>query len=237
MSSSSLPRSLARWRRRACELVGIQRYSRPALDGLDRKLERHLDFAGGFFIEAGAHDGVQQSNTYYLEHFCGWSGILVEGIPAQAAECRRNRPRATVVHAALVAEAGPIDWVEMQFSGLMSAVNGSLGDAVATEEHVKRGLDIQGLESSYRVKVPAKTLTTILDTIKPSRDIDLLSLDVEGMEAEVLRGLDLARYAPRFVCVETRDGSAVEAVLASRYRMVEVLVAHGTRRDVLYGRI
>ena len=35
----------------------------------------------GFFIEAGAHDGVDISNTLYLEKQLGWTGILVEPNP------------------------------------------------------------------------------------------------------------------------------------------------------------
>ena len=237
MLPPALRRPLIRWRRRACEAVGLRRYSRPALDGLDRKLERHLDFDGGFFIEAGAHDGIQQSNTYYLERFRGWRGILVEGIPAQAVECRLNRPQATVVQTALVATAQPGDRVDMHFGGLMSAVLGSLGDTSAIEAHVQIGLTMQNLASSYVVQVPARTLTMVLDEVRPGREIDLLSLDVEGMEAEVLRGLDLTRYAPRYLCVEMREGSAVEEVLAGRYRLVEVLVDHGTRRDVLFQKV
>jgi FkbM family methyltransferase len=236
MLPPALRRPLIRWRRRACEAVGIRRYSRPALDGLDCKLERHLNFDRGFFIEAGAHDGVQQSNTYYLERFRGWRGILVEGIPAQAAECRLNRPQATVIQAALVAAAQAGDVVGMHFGGLMSAVQGSLGDASATEAHVQAGLAVQNLASSYVVQVPARTLTMVLDEVRPAQEIDLLSLDVEGMEAEVLRGLDLTRYAPRSICVEMREGSEVGEVLGGRYRLAEVLVDHGTRRDVLYQR-
>jgi hypothetical protein len=36
---------------------------------------------GGFFIEAGAHNGVEASNTLYLEKKLGWTGILVEPNP------------------------------------------------------------------------------------------------------------------------------------------------------------
>ena len=92
----SLSQSLKRLRRGVCEAVGVWRYSRPALYGIDRKLERWLDRDGGVFIEAGANDGVRQSNTYFLEKKRGWTGLLVEPVPELAAECRKNR-RAAVV--------------------------------------------------------------------------------------------------------------------------------------------
>lgn len=226
-----------RWRRRAYEFAGNPRYSRPALDGLDLKLERHLDFDGGFFVEAGANDGYSQSNTYYLERIRGWRGVLVEGIPELAAQCRANRPRSVVVEAALVASAAPGETVTMHFSGLMSAVAGALGPGPATEEHIRRGLAVQRLAGTYAVNVAARTLSDVLDEAAPGREVDLLSLDVEGMEAAVLRGLDFRRHAPRFICAEVRNRPDIEAVLGERYRLQEVLVDHGERADLLYQRL
>ncbi|HVU25132.1 MAG TPA: FkbM family methyltransferase, partial [Opitutus sp.] len=155
MNRPVLPLALARWRRRLFEAAGSARYSRLALDDLDRKLEAHLDSDGGFFVEAGANDGLEQSNTYYLERFRGWRGLLVEGMPELAARCRKNRPRAIVEEAALVAEAAPGATVEMRYAGLMSAVADAMGDATAA--HVQRGLAVQQIARSYAARVPART--------------------------------------------------------------------------------
>ena len=38
-----------------------------ALNGLDKKLEKYLNYNNGFFIELGANDGITQSNTYFYE--------------------------------------------------------------------------------------------------------------------------------------------------------------------------
>lgn len=51
-----------------------------SLNGLDEKLAPYLNFKGGIFIEAGANNGIRQSNTYYLEAVRGWKGILVEPV-------------------------------------------------------------------------------------------------------------------------------------------------------------
>ena len=57
-----LTKKYERLRRVVCESMGNARYSRPALNDLDRKLSRWLDFESGFFIEAGANDGFAQSS-------------------------------------------------------------------------------------------------------------------------------------------------------------------------------
>lgn len=231
----SLRCSLARWRRTGCEALGIARYSRPSLNGLDRKLERVLDRDRGRFVEAGANDGVAQSNTYYFEKLRGWTGLLVEPVPELAAECRRNR-RATVVEAALVAAEVPGATVDIHFAGLMSVLNGALGDAAATASHVADGLKVQALARTYVARVPARTLSGIIDATGDPREIDLLSLDVEGGELAALQGLDLARHAPRFICVEARARAAIETLLGSRYAVREILSDLGTYQDVLYER-
>jgi len=231
----ALRRPLSRLRRTVCEALGSARYSRPALHQIDRKLERHLDFDGGYFVEAGANDGYTVSNTYYFEKLRGWSGVLVEPVPALAAECRRNR-RDRVFEAALVAAAAPGDTVELHFAGLMSTLAGALGDTAATAEHVAKGLAAQGLAESYRLRVPARTLTAILDEAGVTREIDLLSLDIEGGEPAALRGLDFKRYAPRFICVEARARAEIDALLAGRYAVAEVLTESTAYQDVLYQR-
>jgi methyltransferase, FkbM family len=236
MLPPTVQRSLVRWRRRLFELAGSERYSRPGLDGLDRKIARHLDFAGGFFVEAGANDGVRQSNTYWLERFRGWRGVLIEPMPELARECRKNRPGATVVEAALVACAEKTDTVEMKFAGLMSTASGAFGTEEATSAHVAAGLRVERLEATYTVKVAARTLTQVLEAAGVRGEIHLLSLDVEGMEEAVLRGLAFERFAPRMICVETRPGSRVGELLASRYEEFEVLTDYGERRDVLFRR-
>lgn len=229
----SLRRSLARAGRSLCEAMGVAHYSRPALYSIDRKLERYLDFDGGFFIEAGANDGYAQSNTYYFEKIRGWSGLLIEPVPALAAECRRNR-RGPVIEAALVAGARPGEMVELHFAGLMSTMSGTLGDAAATARHVAQGLEVQGLAGSYRLQVPARSLSAIIDDLGINQPIDLLSLDVEGAEAAALRGLDFSRHAPRFICVEARDRPEIDALLSQRYRRLEVLTDLGSHQDLLY---
>lgn len=225
---------LRRWRRHACESVGIARYSRPGLRGLDRLLEGHLDFDDGRFIEAGANDGFKQSNTYYFEKLRGWTGLLIEPVPALAAEARRNR-HGPVIEAALVAPEA-VGIAELQFAGLMSTLTGALGDSAATRHHVELGLQLQRLPATYTLQVPARTLSSILDEVGWSGEIDLLSLDVEGGEPGALRGVDWERHAPRYLCIEARNRPAVEAALGSRYDVVAVLTDTGTSQDVLYRR-
>jgi FkbM family methyltransferase len=208
--------------------------SHPALHGMDHKLDALLDKDGGFFVEAGANDGYTQSNTYWLERFRGWRGILVEPMGAYADMCRRGRPGAAVVQAALVPSDHAGDTVRMHFGDLMSTVQGAHGDEQAGREWVEPGL-VLGWYDAYDEDVPARTLSSVLEE-HGAPEVDLLSLDVEGFEPAVLRGLDLDRHAPRWVLVEMHDLEAgrreIGTILGDRY------VEHGplSPLDVLYRR-
>jgi FkbM family methyltransferase len=212
-------RSFKGLRRRVAEGLGSARYSRVALHGLDVKLAAYLP-AQGVFVEAGANDGVQQSNTYYLERFGGWTGLLIEPVPNLAARARKRR-QAVVVNAALVSSSHKGITIEMRASGLTSMVPGT------RKEHSPEF----GSEQTV-VEVPARTLSAILDEHAVDH-IDFLSLDVEGYEPEALAGLDFGRHAPIWMLVECLDGpERVEGVLAGRYDLAAKLSPH----DYLYRR-
>lgn len=204
-------RAFRRSRARAFEASGSDRFSAPANDGMDRRLAELLG-AGGFFVEAGANDGFRYSNTYLLERFHRWRGVLVEPIPALYRRCVSVRPEAQVFHAALVARDFTGDTVRIRYGDLMSRIGGEDADAN------------WGWERSYELDVPARTLSAILDWARGPAP-DLLSLDVEGYEVEVLAGLDWDRHAPRALLLEVQDGSLERfgPELLERYEVAEWL--------------
>lgn len=199
-----------------------------ALNDLDRKLEKYLDFDNGIFVEAGANDGISQSNTLYFESRRGWRGVLVEAVPALYEQCRRNRPHTHVVWAALAPPEQVPGQVTIRYAGLMSVVKGGMRSAEEEDTHIATGLEMQKLEG-YETVAPCATLSDILDQCGVTR-VDLLSLDVEGFEAQALAGLDLSRHCPTFILVEARYRADVDARLLPHYEVVDELSHH----DVLY---
>ncbi len=211
------------WRHQA-ERVGSERHSRPAVDDLDRKLAPYLP-DGGVFVEAGANDGYRASNTYYLERFRGWGGALVEPIPDLAKSAARERPRSHVVNAALVARTYTSPTIEVRYGGAYSATAG-------TEDFDDPTIGESADVPSYVVEVPARTLSSVLDEAGISH-VDFLSLDVQGYEEDVLRGLDFERHAPDLALIEIvnpAERQAIEAILGPNYSEIEQL----TRYDYLY---
>ena len=215
-----LRKKASRWRRQLFEAVGSDRYSKPARGSYQDALERYLPKTG-FFVEAGANDGFSESNTYHLEKFKGWTGVLVEAIPELYRACVRERSQSKVFNYALVNPEYPQATMTLTYSHLMSFAKGSLGTEEYEQARVQKAQQYWDFQS-YEVEVPTRTLASILDAVGQPQ-IDFLSLDVEGFEIEVLQGLDLNRYQPQYLLIECWNPAAkqrVEALIGKQYQFV-----------------
>jgi FkbM family methyltransferase len=177
-------------------------------NGEDAVLWRFFNSPRGFYVDVGAFDGVYLSNSKIFED-AGWDGICVEALPQYADLCRDNRPRATVIAAAVV--AGDRDTVELTAdpTGLFT---GQTSDTLTVAGHYK-GWGFQEPEWET-VRVPAVTLNEVMDR-KPR--IDFLSLDIEGGEIDVLSTVDFERHRPRVLLLEANtevERIALEETLA-----------------------
>lgn len=165
----------------------------------------------GFFVDVGAFDGIYFSNTYLLEQE-GWSGICIEAHPDYAAQCRENRPGSTCIHGACIGDAAK-ERVTFyaESGGLFSSLSPNDGPA-KRHYRVNLGLPFGGFQV---LDVPAMTLNSVLANV--NRDIDFISIDVEGSELDVLAGFDLERYQPRILLIEAnylRDAYRIDRYLA-----------------------
>jgi FkbM family methyltransferase len=228
LSRRELQRSVKLARRSVFERCGSRRYSKPALNRLDDLLLEHLPEGEGFFVEAGANDGYTQSNTYYLERYRGWRGLLVEPTPHLARVCRRVRKASAVVECALVAPTEAGGTVRLRYADLMSVTEGARGDAEADGRWVGAGRSLLRVPD-VTYEVPATTLGSLLDEVAPAC-VDLLSLDVEGYELKVLAGL--GAWRPTWILVESHDQEGLQRMLGREYEVV----ARPTPLDMLLRR-
>jgi FkbM family methyltransferase len=215
---------LLRWRRRLALRFGYPEYCRVGCWSLIDEIFGNR--APGVFFEAGAHDGWTGSNTYWLEARHGWRGVLVEPVPGLYRACRRERPRSQVFHAALVSAKHRRPEIEVECSGLVSAVTSSpmLLETRALAE------SYYGVKDRPTIQVPARTIDACLEAAAVDR-VDFMSLDLEGSEPEALDGFDLDRWRPEWLLIECNDEPAIAERLP-RYRAERRIAP----RDVLFRR-
>lgn len=159
-------------------------------DNKDIPLDKKLDllFGGkreGVYIELGAFDGISQSNTAFFEFYRDWTGLLIEPSKGSYELCCKNRPKSIVLNACCVSDTYEYDTIKGDFNSItMASVNG------------------ERLSSNNLVEVKANTLDSIIDLHLKNKAIDLLSLDAEGYEFEILKGLILDKNRPKYLLIE-----------------------------------
>jgi hypothetical protein len=86
-----------------------------------------------------------------------------------------------------------------------------------------------GAQAGSVIQVPTRTLDSILEEAETPVPIDLLSIDVEGHEAEVLRGFDFSRWQPRLILIEDYVHSlrTHHALTQHGYRLIRRLGLNG----------
>ena len=63
-----------------------------SINKLDEKIEKkYLNYDNGFYVEIGANNGINQSNTFFFELFRNWEGILIEPLELKFHECKKFR--------------------------------------------------------------------------------------------------------------------------------------------------
>lgn len=150
------------------------------------------------YIDIGANDPVSHSNSY-LFYRDGGSGVLVEANPAIARRLRRKRPRDTVVNVAVVPEgSGTLDLHVMDMDGL-STVSPQWRETIAKE----------ALATSVKVvQVRMLGINDLLLEHSQPQVIDFASLDIEGLDFDVLSAWDFDRWRPYLFCAETAEVGA-----------------------------
>lgn len=151
-----------------------------------------MDYVGTF-VDIGAYDGLSLSNTHYF-YKRGWQGVNLEPHPENYAQLCINQPHAINLNLA-VGETPEYE----------SRIWTAPGKPVVTGYNLPQWyVDSEvpgGKAGLVPMTVTRSTLTTILDAAHVDK-VDYLSLDVDGTELDVLKGLDLSRWRPRLMIIE-----------------------------------
>jgi FkbM family methyltransferase len=147
------------------------------------------------YIDVGAYDPVLSSNTYLL-WATGHRGVLVEPNPVMAKKLRDYRPGDVVVEAGIgVTDQTEADYYEIRDNAPLNTFSAETAKALQQ----RMGPDIV-----ERVrKMPLININRLISEQLAGRTPDLVSTDIEGMDYDVIKSLDLSRFRPGAICAET----------------------------------
>ncbi len=175
--------------------------------GLDKRMLEYINYENGFYIECGANDGVNQSNTWYFEKSLGWKGLLIEPIESVFNELKKNRNKKNYfIQKALRPN---------NFKKKIIQLNLNERDTLTTRSNTDNVI-------RKKIKVHTINLNAVLNQINAPKLIDFFSLDVEGDEFLVLRGINFKKYTFKYLLVECDKFSKLKKFLNNyNYKFVK----------------
>ena len=173
----------------------------------------------GFFVDVGAFDGILGSNTSYFEKHLQWTGIAFEPNPS-AFEVLQTTRSCHLIQGCAYDRDGEVSFLALSEKvqredsqppprSLLSMVLASNHGGTMLSgipEHIDQ---VRRTEWACEAMDLRRTLSTVrshrIDTVLGDlgvKTVDYLSIDVEGAELEVLRGIDFANVQVNVIGVE-----------------------------------
>lgn len=171
-----------------------------ALSGSKSQLEQRQDMfvlaqlnfkTGGYFVEFGAANGVDLSNTYLLEKNFGWTGILAE--PSKTFHQNIFDNRNCHIEKKCV-------WKNSEESLVFSECE--IGELSTLSQFIKGDTHKNLRQNSTEYKVETISLNDLLVKYNAPELIDYLSIDTEGSEFEILNSFNFDRFRFRIITCE-----------------------------------
>jgi FkbM family methyltransferase len=172
-----------------------------------------LDFKQkGFFVEFGATNGIDYSNTYLMEKEFGWTGILAEPAKCWHNELKINRTAEIEMKCVYKDSKSTVQFNEVNNAALSTITTFSKSDFFSQERKAGK---------TYESKTIS--LEDLLKKYNAPKIIDYISIDTEGSEFEILSNFDFSKYSFRIITCEHNYTSA-------REKIYKLLLKNGYKR-------
>jgi FkbM family methyltransferase len=158
----------------------------------------HRNKRHGTFLEFGATDGVEFSNSLMLERHFDWTGVLAEPSPQWHTQLFNNRKSTTIITDCIFSETGQ----ELDFFVSDIGVLSTLEEFRDSDSRSIPANTQARNSSGYSCKVKTISLNDVMETYFDGKPVDYMSVDTEGSELLILQGFDFEKYAPKVVTVE-----------------------------------
>jgi FkbM family methyltransferase len=182
-----------------------------AQEGEDILLKRIFEYRninnGGFFVDVGAHHPQRFSNTYFF-YKRGWNGINIDATPNSMKLFNELRDKDINLELAIS---------DKQENLIYYLFNELALNSFDKELSLKRD-KLEHYSIIEEKKIVTVRLDEILDKYLPNnQEIDFLSIDVEGLDFQVLKSNNWYKYKPKVVLVEVLSKDIDEMIGSEVY--------------------
>ena len=182
----------------------------------DRVIETYFQSTSkGICIEVGAANGIKGSNTKYFEDK-GWDVLCIEPNLKQKASLEKSRSLVKLYACGKENREGVLHVFGVGRENIYSSLTSLNPDKRLVEAHSEI------INERSEVTVPVRTLNWILETqvkntnFEKVTDIDFISIDTEGTELDVVKGLDTNLYNVKLFVIENNyEDKEVEEYMES----------------------
>jgi FkbM family methyltransferase len=184
-------------------------------EGEDLILAREFESrTTGFFVDVGAHHPIRFSNTFKF-YLRGWRGINIDAMPGSMRPFSSVRPKDINLEIPISNVAGKQLTYFMFNDPALNTFDAALAaERETTSSGIYKMIGKRELETS--------TLARLLEQNLPAgQAIDFMSIDVEGLDAEVVASNDWARFRPRFVITEGLGLELLDSATTPMNRLME----------------
>lgn len=181
------------------------------------------DKKDGYFIDIGASDGINLSNSQYLERL-GWNGICIEPIPEVFNILKLHR-KCDLLNLAITEEEKIYKFLYVKGrrdnNYQMDMLSGI--EEYYTEKRMERiNTEIQrhGGEKIY-IDVQGKRFNDIIT----ETNIDFVSIDVEGAELPIIKSIDFDKYNIFAFAIENNPNANQN--IEHNQELIDIMILNG----------
>jgi hypothetical protein len=146
----------------------------------------------GFYIDVGAHHPFRYSNTYSF-YQRGWRGLNIDVDERAIQLFKLFRPRDISVQALVATQSKVLTYFVFSDRAFNTC------DLLLAKKLIKN----KRAKLIKKIKIKPQNLKVLLGKhLKKEQKVDFLSIDVEGMDEDVLQAYDFANFAPSFILIE-----------------------------------
>lgn len=150
------------------------------------------------FLEFGATNGLDLSNTFFLENNMNWSGVIAEPSPQWHISLMNNRPKAKIIKQCIWKSSGDKLKFFMSNVGELS----TLKDFTHSDELTMPQNTELRIKNGTVIEVNTISLNDVMKQYFSDKAPSYMSVDTEGSEFEILSSFDFKKYKPIFFSIE-----------------------------------